>query len=290
MKVQSSRITLVLLMMCIITFATSLFSNASSLDDLSSSQNSDTGSYETGSSDDSEAILDYLHGYTPVTGENMKSAGTVANPIVNFLGTVAGAIIMVVSAAIFVVTALDLAYIGLPFCRSWLNPELAGGGAQAGGGGMGGMGMGGMGMGMGRGMGMGMGMGAGGAQAGGVPESGLRRKWVSDEAVYCVNTYANQSQPQGGGGAMGGMGMGGMGMGMGMGGMGGMGGGAQQQQVPMKSVIYEYLKKRTFFIIVFSVCSVVLMSSVFMDCGLNIAALIIKVVTKINGAIGSVNV
>lgn len=289
-KAEVRRVAMMLFLMCFMTYATSLFVFAGSLDDLSSGQTS--GSYEAGSNNsDDGAISDYLRGYTPVTGDNMKSASTVANPIVNFLGTMAGGIIMIASAAIFVVTALDLCYIGLPFCRGWLNPELAGGGAQAGGGmpmggmgGMGGFGRGGM-------MGGGM-MGAGGGQAGGVVESGLRRKWVSDEAVFCVNTYASHGQAGGAqtGGMSGGMGMGGMGM-MGGGMMGGgMGGQQQQPDMPTKSVIFEYLKKRVFFIIVFSVCAVLLMSSVLMDCGINLAELAIKVINNINGSIAGVNV
>lgn len=290
-KTGVRRTAVVLLMMCIMVYATSLFVFAGSLDDLSSSQGDTSGSYETGNdASGGDAISDYLHGYTPVTGENMKSASTVASPIVNFLGTVAGGIIMVASAAIFVVTALDLCYIGLPFCRGWLNPEYASGGASQGGG----MPMGGMGMGrgmMGGMMGGGM-MGAGGAQAGGgMVESGLRRKWVSDEAVFCVNTYAAHAQSAGqqGGMPMGGGMMGGGMMG-GMGGMGGMQGGQQQQSMPTKSVIFEYLKKRVFFIIVFSVCAVLLMSSVLMDCGINIAQLVIKVINNINGSIAGVSV
>ena len=84
--------------------------------------------------------------------------------------------------------------------------------------------------------------------------------------------------------------MGGMGM-MGGGMMGGgMGGQQQQPDMPTKSVIFEYLKKRVFFIIVFSVCAVLLMSSVLMDCGLNLAELAIKVINNINGSIAGVNV
>lgn len=233
----------------------------------------------------SESITDYLRGYTPVTAENMASAATAASPLVNVIGTISGFIVMVTSAAIFMVTAADLAYIGLPFTRAWLNPMYAAGGAQAGGMPMGGMGMGGMGMRGGVGMGMGgMGGMGGGAQA--PVESGLRRRWVSDEAVYCVNTYCQPQQQ-----AQGGMPMGG-GMGMGMGGMGAMGGmgmgGQQQQPMPMKSVIFEYLKKRVFFLIVFAVATTVLMSSVFTDCGINLGLLTIKIFAKFSGQVSQV--
>lgn len=292
---------LVLSLICVMAFASPLVAVAAGggLDDLSglsSEPNSGQTGGQTGQSgvnaqpqhDDGGAIGDYLHGYTPVTGENMQKAGEVASPIVSFIGTVSGFIVMVVSAAIFMVTALDLAYIGLPFMRGILNPQYAAAGA-AGGAPMGGMG--GMGMGMRGGMGMmggmGGGMAAGGAQPG--MEHGLRRKWVSDEAVYCVQTYANPAGAQPAmGGAMGGMG--GMGMGMGgMGAMGGMGGGAQQP-MPMKSVILEYLKKRSFFLIVFAIATVILMSSVLTDCGLNLAALLTKVINGVSGRVSEVDI
>lgn len=304
MKSAIRIVALALSLMCIMAFTSPMVAYAASggegLDDLAG-LSSDPNSGQQGSQpgngnanpqhDDGGAISDYLQGYTPVTGDNMQQAGQIASPIVSFIGTASGFVIMIVSAAIFLVTALDLAYIGLPFTRGLLNPEYAAAGAAGGmAGGMGGMGMGGMGMGMRGGMGMGMGGGmAGGAQPMG--EHGLRRKWVSDEAVYCVQTYASHGAAAAG--AAGGMGMGGMGMGgMGMGGMGGMGamGGGAQQPMPMKSIILEYLKKRSFFLIIFAVATVILMSSVFTDCGLNLAALLTKIMNGVSGKIGDVDV
>lgn len=218
MKSGFKGMLLVLCMMCIMAFASPVcIYAASDLDGLSSG--STTNDSTSHGSSDNTSISDYLKGYNPVTQDNMEKAGTMASPIVNALGTLSGFIIMVVSAAIFVVTALDLAYIGLPFLRPTLNPNY-GAGAQ------GGSPMGGMGMGM-----------------------------------------------------RGGMGMGGMGM-----------GGAQAQPVPTKSVIFEYLKKRTFFIIIFAVATVLLMSSIFTDCGLNLAELGIRVMHKLNGSISNINV
>ena len=218
MKSGFKGMLLVLCMMCVMAFASPVcIYAASDLDGLSSG--STTNDSTSHGSSDNTSISDYLKGYNPVTQDNMEKAGTMASPIVNALGTLSGFIIMVVSAAIFVVTALDLAYIGLPFLRPTLNPNY-GAGAQ------GGSPMGGMGMGM-----------------------------------------------------RGGMGMGGMGM-----------GGAQAQPVPTKSVIFEYLKKRTFFIIIFAVATVLLMSSIFTDCGLNLAELGIRVMHKLNGSISNINV
>lgn len=296
MKLRMRAVSMALSLMCVIALMCPMIAYATELDDLagnstgpSSEQTEPSSGATSPQSDDGKAIQDYLHGYTPVTGENMEKAGQVASPIVSAIGTISGFIVMVVSAAIFLVTALDLAYIGLPFMRGILNPQYAAGGAAAGGmaGGMGGMGMG---MGM-RGMG-GMGMGGMGGMAGGAQpamEHGLRRKWVSDEAVYCVQTYAAGAAPAGGmAGGMPGM-AGGMGMGMGGMGMTGMAGGAPQQAMPMKSVILEYLKKRSFFLIVFAIATVILMSSLLTDCGLNLATLLTKIITKFSGQVTNIN-
>lgn len=273
MKSGFKGMLLVLCMMCVMAFASPVCIYATDLDGLSSG--SSTNSSTSHGSSDNTSISDYLKGYNPVTQDNMDKAGTMASPIVNALGTLSGFIIMLVSAGIFVVTALDLAYIGIPFLRTTLNHNY-GAGAQ-GGSPMGGMGMG---MGMRGGMGMG-GMGMGGAQ----PAAPGRKCWVSDEAVACVQ-MASQGQAQGGSPMGGGMGM--MGGGMGMGGMGM--GGAQAQPIPTKSVILEYLKKRTFFLIIFAVATVLLMSSIFTDCGLNLAELGIRVMHKLNGSIQNINV
>ena len=168
---------LVLCMMFVFAFASPVVAMAKSLDDISN----DSSSSSSDSNDDSSsgAISDYLNDYTPITNDNMAKASTLASPIANFLGTVAGGIVIVVEGAIVLVTALDLAYIGLPFTRSILNPNYAGAAAQGGG----------MGMGMGGGFGGGYGrMGMGGGMPGGqaAPQSGLRRQWVSDEAVQAV--------------------------------------------------------------------------------------------------------
>lgn len=265
MKSGIKSMLLVLCMMCVIAFASPVCIYATDLDGLSSGSTTNNSDSVSHGSSDNTSISDYLKGYNPVTQDNMEKAGSMASPIVNALGTLSGFIIMLVSAGIFVVTALDLAYIGLPFLRQTLNPSY-GAGAQ------GGSPMSGMGMGMGMRGGMGMGAMGGGAQA-----TPGRRCWVSDEAVACVQMAA-QGQAQGGSPMGGGIGIGGMGM------------GAQAQPVPTKSVILQYLKKRTFFLIVFAVATVLLMSSIFTDCGLNLAELGIRVMHKLNGSISNVSV
>ena len=182
------------------------------------------------------------------------------NPIVNLLGYVAGGIIVLTVAGVVVITALDLMYIAIPPIRNVLYK-----GGAAGAGGM--MGAGGMGM-HGR-FGM-MGGGAQGAQQ--------TRQWVSDEAVACAALLGGGAQAQG---AMGG------GMGM-MGGYGGMGGmqamGANQQQAQStKSVIGMYFKKRLFFLILLALCIIVLTSSALMNCGVNLAQWVLKIINMLNG-------
>lgn len=265
-------IILILCMMFVIAFVSPVVTFASTLDDISndSSSSSNQGSSSDSSGSSNGAISDYLNDYTPITEENMSQASSFSSPIANALGTLAGGIIIVVEAAIVVVTALDLCYIGLPFTRTILNPNY--GAAAQGGGGMG-MGMGGgFGGGYGRMGGMG---GMGGGQA--APQTGLRRQWVSDEAVQAVQN----AQPQQGGS---GMSMGGMGMGMGMGGMG-MGGQQQQQPQNTKSVIWAYFKSRTVFIIIFTIAAIILTSSLLTHSGINLAALLDKIIGKGNNMI-----
>lgn len=252
------------------------------LDELTDSAEDDSGGYGN------KSVSDYLKGYEPVTDKNMKSASVVASPIVNVIGNVIGFIVVIVSALIVLTTALDLMYIGVPFTRPHLNPNYGGGSQSMGGG----MPMGGMGMGMGMRGGMGMGgMGMGGAQ----PQATGRHCWVSDEAIECTSMLGGQAsgaQSMGGMSPMSGMGMGGMGMGMGGMGMGGMGMGSQPQQPASstKSVILQYFKKRVFFIILFTICLITLTSSIFTDCGINLAALIFKIMEKVNSAIAGVSI
>ena len=223
-----------------------------------------------GSSDDNP-LTGYMKKYKPITEDNMKQAGVVATPIVSAIGTVTGFILLVVMAGVGLITALDLAYIGIPRLRPLLAPN---GGTRAGG-----MSspMGGRGMGMhGRGM-MGGGMMGGGMMGGSPQPSAGGHQWVSDEALASVAMAGASVQPAGGG-------MPPMGGGM------GMMGATPQQPVKQSSVIFTYLKKRVFFVVLFSVALILLTSSVLMDCGINIFELSIKVFNKLNGNISNINV
>lgn len=211
-------------------------------------------------SPEDKGVSDWLKNQKSMDPKHLEKASETMNPIVNLLGYVAGGIIVLTVAGVVVITALDLMYIAIPPIRNVLYK-----GGAAGAGGM--MGAGGMGM-HGR-----FGMMGGGAQGAQQP-----RQWVSDEAVACAALLGGGAQAQG---AMGG------GMGM-MGGYGGMGGmqamGANQQQAQStKSVIGMYFKKRLFFLILLALCIIVLTSSALMNCGVNLAQWVLKIINMLNG-------
>lgn len=247
-----------LLLLCMMLFGTTIF--CTDLDSIQQGQNQttqgETVNGQTGTGDEAfDSISDYMKGYNAVTKEDMAKADSMVSPIASLIGTAIGVINLLTVALMFLTTSLDLLYIAVPFTRNILCP---GGGMQQAGG-YGGMGMrGGMGMGM-----------AGGQQG------GTGHKWVSDEAV---NALA-MAQPQGGGMA------GGMGMGM-AGGMGMQG----NQQAGGKSAILTYLKKRTVFLIVFAIATTILMSSLLLDCGINLAQLLYKIGEMLNSGISGVQI
>lgn len=199
------------------------------LDDISD------GTAEEQINDNDNAVSDYLNDYTPITEDNMAKASVLASPIANFIGNLAGFILIVVDGGLVVVTALDLAYIGLPFTRETLTSK---------------------------------------------------RQFVSDEALAVVPKPTPQGMP--GQPPMMGGGMNPM-MSGGMNPMG-MPGAPNQQQQSTKSVILTYFKKRTIFIVLFIVASIVLTSSLLTHSGINIAELLLKLLGKGNTMISNVEV
>lgn len=198
------------------------------LDDISD------GTAEEQTNDNDNAVSDYLNDYTPITNDNMAKASVLASPIANFIGNLAGFILIVVDGGLVVVTALDLAYIGLPFTRETLTSK---------------------------------------------------RQFVSDEALAVVPKPTPQGMP--GQPPMMGGGMNPM-----MGGMNPMGmpGAPNQQQQSTKSVILTYFKKRTIFIVLFIVASIVLTSSLLTHSGINIAELLLKLLGKGNTMVSNIEV
>ena len=123
-----------------------------------------------------------------------------------------------------------------------------------GGGMMGGRGMGG-GMGMG---GPGMGGGMGGMQGqqqqvgGGLSAVG---RWVSDEAIAaCMESQGGVMQGQ-----------------MGMGGM------------PVKSMLFSYMKKRALFLVLFGICLILFTSTVFTDLGVRLGTWLLRIIMGFGG-------
>lgn len=231
---------------------------ATTLDDLSggSSEGSSTESRDSG---DKANMSDYLSNIG-VTDKEMEHAGTLASPFVSLIGTATGFVMLVAAAAIFLITAIDLLYIGIPPLRSLLNPATGVQGQR------------------------------------GVPESGLRRRWVSDEALAAL-VAGGVSVQQPSNATMGGTGtMPGVGTMPGMGGMQGMPMGGMQSQpqaqtmAVTKSVMGIYLRKRFFFIVLFGVASVLLLSSSLMGFGLNLGELLVRVVDMLTGKVGNIKV
>ena len=72
---------------------------------------------------DAGALGDALQNYNPITDDNMSQAQALANPITNIIGNIIGAIVLLTAAGIFLVTALDLTYIAMPFTRPLLTSK-----------------------------------------------------------------------------------------------------------------------------------------------------------------------
>lgn len=218
-----------------------------------------------GTSDDSgygqdNGVADMFKNHPAVTKEQMETASNNVSPITNIVGFIIGGIMAVGSVLIFLITALDLLYIGVPFVRNilyrqngqglsqFISDEAVACSALFANGGQPGM-QGGM---------NGMQGGYGGMHGG----------------------YGGMQSGMGMSGMNGGMGMSGMNGGIGM--QNGMQG---QQQVSTKSVIGTYLKKRIVFLVLFALASVLLLSSALLGTGVNLAQWSIKVINMVNNSI-----
>lgn len=211
------------------------------------------------SEDGTSSLMDAIQQSSQITDESVQKASVLTAPIIAFLNLVSAVLLLILMGGIGVITVCDLIFIGIPTLRPLMHPmynQMVSGTAPAGGGMMPmGGGFGGYGARYGYG-GMAGGM-AGGMQQQAQP-TGTRLQLVSDEAVIAVGLATPQPQQQAG------MGMPmGMPMGMGM---------QQQPQQPLqgKSAIFAYLKKRTFFLIVFAFAAVFLTSSLLTGFGLKL--------------------
>lgn len=214
-----------------------------------------TNPFESSSDNDSQALVDALMGTQGISDESVAKASVIAQPVVAALNVISAFLLVVLMGSIVCITVLDLIFIAVPPLRGVLHPSFSQAGASGGmmpmQGGFGGFG---------RGYGMGMsGMAGSPQQSGGV----VARQWVSDEAVASLGVSQPQA-PQ-----MGGMNMGMPGMSM-----------QAQQQQSSKSVVYTYLKKRTFFLIVFAFAAVFLTSSIATGFGFKLFSFVQNLATK----------
>lgn len=239
-------LVLMCMMSCVFTFGVSAEEDMGSVgvQDVVTEQATDGGS---SSRRENQGIAGFMKDYNAVTDEQMAESEAFASPILALVGNAIGLILILVVAGLTLVTALDLCYIGLPFTRSLLAPQQAGGM-----------------------------VGMGGQQA------KPRLQLVSDEALASISTggssgVASSPTPVGGMGGYGGMSP--------MGSMGGMGGmsSTPSQLQGIKSAIFTYFKKRIIFLVLFAVAAIVLTSSILTDCGINIAYLFMDVLEKIMG-------
>lgn len=244
-------------------FATPFVQDAVSTDSRIVAKAEDYGD-DVGGNDEGDkggsAFQDYMKDYNPMTDEQFAESSAWASFLTGIAGNIIGVLVVIITAFIFVVTALDLAYLALPPIRKLLyKPGTDGTGAQMGGG-----------------YGMRGGMMGGGQQAQGAKPT----QWISDECVQVAAMLGGAAQtPQMGGGMMGG-GYGGYGGGMGM-----MGGGQQQQPMTTKSAISEYLKKRVIFMVILAICMIVLLSSVLLGTGINLGQWFVNLVRGLNDSI-----
>lgn len=205
---------------------------------------------------DDQSVADWISQQRGVTGEQLNKASQTLSPITNLVGYIVGGAVTLVFIGIFAITALDLVYISLPPFRNMLYKSGTDGTGAYTGGMPGG--------GYQRGYGYG---GAGGASGG----SAKPTQWISDEAVACAAMLGGSSQSAN----------------MGMGPAGPINMNGNPQNVPMKSVIGTYFKKRIGFMIFLVIAAIVLTSSVLLGTGVNLAQWVLKIISFINGYIPS---
>lgn len=201
-------------------------------------------------SEDDKALGNFLWQHRGVTSDQLNSASEIASPVANAFGYIAAFIIALTASAIFLITALDILYIAVPFVRPFLyTAGTDGTGAMTAGrygGGPGGYG------------------GYGGyAQNTSSSSGGRRHQFISDEAVTCAALLGGSSRTEN------------------------IGAPGQRSNETRGSVIKAYLVKRAGFMVLFVLCVVVLMSSALMGTGANLANFSIKVITAINNALKS---
>ena len=194
---------------------------------------------------DDSGITDYLNGYNPVDRDSMNRAQSVVSPLANVIKTVISVILVALPVILFLVSAVDMVYLTVPFSRSLLCP----GGQESMSSMSGGMG------------GYGAGYGAGmGAQMTG--SSG--RKFISDDAEQALQ----EAQAASAGAANSSMGM-----------QAGYGGMQQAKPAKAKSPLMIYMKKRVWMYVVFGLSLILLFSNVWLQWGAGLANWIVSLIS-----------
>lgn len=197
-------------------------------------------------SEDDKALGNFLGQHRGVTSDQLNSASEIASPITKAVGYIAAFIIALTASAIFLITAIDILYIAVPFVRPFLyTAGTDGTGAMTAGRFGGGPG----------------GYGGYGGYAQNTSGSSSRRshQFISDEAVTCAALLGGSSRTENIGAP-----------------------GQQRTNETRGSVIKAYLVKRAGFMVLFVICVVILMSSALMGTGANLANFGIKIITAIN--------
>lgn len=206
---------------------------------------------------DGSGITDYLNGYNPVDRDSMNRAQSVVSPLANVIKTIISVILVALPVILFLVSAVDMVYLTVPFSRSLLCP----GGQESMSSMSGGMGGYGAGYGAGYGSGYGAGYGSGmGAQMTG--SSG--RKFISDDAEQALQ----EAQAASAGAANSSMGM-----------QAGYGGMQQAKPAKSKSPLMIYMKKRVWMYVVFGLSLVLLFSNVWLQWGAGLANWIVSLIS-----------
>lgn len=232
----------------------------------------------TGSSP-SDSVRDLFNNSGALTEEDVQKTKDLSRPVVRWFNMGTLIVLGVLGAALGIIFALDMVYLGVPLFRPLLN---RGGNQQQSGGGMsGGFGGGGYGGGGYGGGGFGGGYGGGGFGGGGAQPQSTGTSWqlVSDEAVSALADAQAGAQPAGGGGGFGGGGFGGGGFGGG--GFGGGGGAAERPK--FKHTMAIYLKRRTVFLFFMGLCIVLFTTTFLTDLGFIVGD---WVMTKLGNWIG----
>lgn len=183
-----------------------------------------------------------------LTSESVEKSKKWVEPVAKIINLAMAIVLGIFSALLVFISALDLVYLGVPFVRPYLMPNQP---QQSGG--MPSMGMHGMSMGM-----HGMSMGSQPQQSSAVSGIG---QWISDDAKNALMEASNQQtqQPT---------------MSMGM--------NTPAQQPKGKNLMFSYIKKRAFTLVMLGVCLVLFTCTIFTDIGVMLGMKLLALLSGIS--------